>query len=119
MSYRDKPEDLAEAADEYELQPTRDTVDEPLLPRYEARPGSPTPATFVKRRRRGGRRPFLWLCVAFFTIIPLAAFGAGVCYYRRNEFESWDKFPAWLKEAVVKAWPTPGVKSDNVNFPSK
>ncbi|KLT42693.1 phosphoglycerate mutase-like protein [Cutaneotrichosporon oleaginosum] len=116
MSYRDKPEDLAAAAEEYELN-ARDN--EPLLPRYEAdqRQPSPSPASGKRRERR---RRFPFLCLGVSVAFVLLCFAGSAVYYKNGGDLSAieDKIPAPVKSWADTMFGDEGSFNDNKNFPT-
>lgn len=114
MPFRDKPDDLATAAEEYELGDNPQDHD-PLLPRYEAEQRSVSP---IKRRPSRRRRPFVWICLTL-IILTIGA-GAGVCFAAPSKVPSWDSLPQSLKDWINKALPNAEeALKDDANFPTK
>ena len=97
-------------AEEYELQESS-PLDQPLLPRYETKPGSgsghsPHQLHELAKRHSSFRRALSCLCLAVFLTVPSLALA--MCYFGRTTLDrvrDWNQLPGDVKEWLDKVAP--------------
>jgi hypothetical protein len=109
------------AGEEYELLEPFQPDDEPLLPRYEIKPGpnvtSPNQRHELAKRHSAFRRSLSCLCLGLIIAVPSLALAA--CYFGRTTLErvrSWEQVPEEVKEWLDKVVPG-GLGPDHAAFP--
>ncbi|ORY32143.1 putative phytase [Naematelia encephala] len=115
--------EMAQQAEDYELQPTSlADADEPLLPRYEQHlhhAGTPSPHArheLAKRHSRF-RRSLACMCLSVMVFVPWL--GLAACFFGRTTVQrvkGWDRVPGDWKQWLDKV--VPGSQAYNGMFPT-
>ena len=119
-----KPDNSAAEAEDYELQVTQSSANEPLLPRYEAHANDDVKSHQFGARRAGRsssgrfRRAVGCVCLVLAVVVPLTALVG--CWYGRTTLDkvrTWDQLPPEWREWLDQVAPKHG--ADHGSFPTE